>query len=69
MRSEVLTPVTMLTVVFWVVMLCGLVGGYQHFGGFYQFHGRENDSINGIISYLNFTVSTVEVTEVEWDVT
>jgi hypothetical protein len=30
---EVLTGVKMTMVVFWIVMPCGLVGGYQHFGG------------------------------------
>jgi hypothetical protein len=28
----------LLIVVFWVVMLCGLVGGYQRFGGTYRLH-------------------------------
>jgi hypothetical protein len=27
-------------VVFWVVTPCGLVGGYQHFGGTYSLHLR-----------------------------
>jgi hypothetical protein len=31
MRFEVFTAVKMLMVLLWVVMLCGLVGGYQHF--------------------------------------
>jgi nitrate reductase NapE component len=32
LRSEVLMA-KMLSVIFWVVMLCGLVGGYQFFEG------------------------------------
>jgi hypothetical protein len=35
MRSEVLMEVKTSTLVFWVVMLCGLEGIYQHFGGTY----------------------------------
>jgi hypothetical protein len=33
MRSEVLTAVKMLMLVFWVVTLCVIVGRYQRFGG------------------------------------
>jgi hypothetical protein len=34
-RFKVLMVVNMLMVVFWVMMLPGLVGGYQHFEGTY----------------------------------
>jgi hypothetical protein len=37
-RFEVLTAVKMLMLFFWVVMLCGLVGRYQCFGGTYCLH-------------------------------
>jgi hypothetical protein len=33
LRYEDLIVVKMLIIVFWVVTLCGLVGGYYHFGG------------------------------------
>jgi hypothetical protein len=33
LRFEVLMAVNMSVAVFWVVMLCGLVGGYQRFKG------------------------------------
>jgi hypothetical protein len=32
----------MLIIVFWIVMLCGLVGGCQHFGGTYGLHHHVN---------------------------
>jgi hypothetical protein len=35
---EVLMVVNMSLVVFWVVTLCGLVGGYHHFEGTYCLH-------------------------------
>jgi hypothetical protein len=37
-KFEVLTAVKMLIVVFWVMTLCDLVGGYQHFRGKYCLH-------------------------------
>jgi hypothetical protein len=40
MRFEVLMVVKMLMLVFWIVMLCGLVGRYQCFGGTFCFHLR-----------------------------
>jgi hypothetical protein len=38
MRLEVLIVVKMVMVVVWVVMPCGLVDGYQCFGGKYCLH-------------------------------
>jgi hypothetical protein len=35
MRFEVLMAVKMLMLAFWVIMLCGLVGRHQRFGGTY----------------------------------
>jgi hypothetical protein len=35
MRFEVLMAVKMSVLVFWVIMLCGLVGKYQYFRGTY----------------------------------
>jgi hypothetical protein len=37
-RFEVLVVVKMSVVVFWVVTSCGLLDGYEHFGGTYCHH-------------------------------
>jgi hypothetical protein len=37
-RSEVLMAVKMSIIVFRVVVVCSLVGGYQHFGRMYRLH-------------------------------
>jgi hypothetical protein len=34
MRLEILTLMKLSLLIFWLVALCGLVGGYQCFGGF-----------------------------------
>jgi hypothetical protein len=40
-RFEILAAVKISIVVFWVVTPCGLIGGYQHFGGMYRLHPEE----------------------------
>jgi hypothetical protein len=46
LRFDVFTVVKILIVVFWVVMLCGLVGGYKCFVGTNHLHMQREDGVN-----------------------
>jgi hypothetical protein len=48
LKYEVLTAVKMSVVVFWVVMLCGLVGGNQRFEGTYRLHLQGLEGLQGL---------------------
>jgi hypothetical protein len=60
LRSEVLTAVKMSMLVFWVVTPCGLVNGYQRFGGTYRLHLHQEPVIS-----LCHSQSYIEVSETE----
>jgi hypothetical protein len=49
MRFEVFTAVKIEILIFWVVMLCSLIGGYHCFGGTCYLHlqgGRDGGSMS-----------------------
>jgi hypothetical protein len=59
-RSEVFTRVNTSLVVFWVIMLCSLVGDYRHFGGTYHHH------LQGTLEAIGFSemlVTTYKTTQ------
>jgi hypothetical protein len=60
MRSGDLAAMKMLIVIFWVVTPCGLVGGYQLFGGTYPEDGDDTflRNVGNHIQELRFQVLT-----------
>jgi hypothetical protein len=71
-RLEVFTSVKMTIVVFWIVMACGLVRGYQCFGGTYHLHLRGDVSKSAYcclpieVNYLRFEVLTAVKMSLPW---
>jgi hypothetical protein len=45
--------VKMSVVVFWVMMLCGLVGGYQCFELMYHLHLQDEEKLEAIMFFQN----------------